>query len=94
MRDFLAERDTSRNPQFQRRWVDDPLGLPGFQHLGREVMPKVLEDVARKAISYWLTAAGEGTGHRAATAFRQADSIRRKLNLDWADLIETPKSAA
>ena len=25
MRDFLAERDPSRNSQFQRRWVDDEL---------------------------------------------------------------------
>ena len=41
MRDFLAERDPSRNPQFQRRWVDDPLGLPDFQHLGREIVVDV-----------------------------------------------------
>ena len=45
MRDFLAERDPNRNPQFQRRWVDDPLGLPDFQHLGREVAPRVVESL-------------------------------------------------
>ena len=28
MRDFLAERDSSRNPQYRRHYADDPLGLP------------------------------------------------------------------
>ena len=32
MRDFLAERDPSHNPHFQRCWVDDPIGPPDFQH--------------------------------------------------------------
>ena len=87
MRDFLAERDPNRNPQFQRRWVDDPLGLPDFQHLGREVAPRVVEDVGRRAIGRWLDKAAQTQGAAASKAFKQADAIRRRLGLDWTDLI-------
>ena len=79
MRDFLAERDPSRNSQFQRRWVDDPLRLSDFQHLGREVAPQVVEDAGRRAIGCWLDKASGTHGAVAAKAFRQADDIRQRL---------------
>ncbi len=93
MRDFIAERDPSRNPQFQRRWADDPLSLPDFQHLGREVAPRIIEDVARHAIGRWLDKASEAQTRQAAEAFRQADAIRRKMGLAWEDLIEQRNAA-
>ena len=93
MRNHAAERDPGRNPNFARRWVDDPLKLPDFQHLGREVAPKVVEDVGRRAIGRWLDKASEAHGAVAAEAFRQADSIRRKLDLAWDDLIEQRSAA-
>ena len=54
MRDLLAERDPDRNSQFQRRWVDDPLRLPDFQHLDREIPSQVAEGAGRRAIGRWL----------------------------------------
>ena len=87
MRDFLAERDPSRNPHFQRRWVDDPLGLPGFQHLDREIAPKVLKETGRRAIARWLDLAAHSQGAAAARAFNKADAIRQKMGLAWDDLL-------
>ena len=93
MRDFLAERDPSRNPQFQRRWADDPLRLPDFQHLGREVAPRVVADVARRAIGHWLDKASGAPSRQAAEAFRQADAIRQRMGLAWEDLIDRRRAA-
>ena len=93
MRDFLAERDPSRNSQFQRRWVDDPLGLPDFEHLGREVAPRVVESTARRAIAHWLNRAAQTQDGDATEAFQQADAIRQKLGLDWQDLIDERMAA-
>ncbi len=93
MRDFLAERDPSRNPQFQRRWVDDPLRLPDFQHLGREVAPRVAEGAGRRAIARWLDTAAQAQGAAASKAFEQADAIRQRLGLAWSELIDAPRAA-
>ena len=93
MRDHAAERDPARNASFSRRWADDPLRLPDFQHLGREVAPRVVEDVGRRAIGHWLDRASETHGAAAAEAFRQADSIGRKLGLAWEDLIQERRAA-
>ena len=92
-RNYAAERNPSRNANFSRRWIDDPPKLPDFQHLGREVAPKVVEDVARRAVGRWLTTASETHGAVAAKAFKEADSIRRKLGLEWADLVEERSAA-
>ena len=93
MRDFIAERDPSRNHQFQRRWADDPLALRDFQHLAREVAPRVVDDVARRAIGHWLDRASRAPGWQAAEAFRQADAIRQKMGLAWGDLIDQQRAA-
>ena len=93
MRDYAAERDPGRNPHFSRRWVDDPLRLPDFPHLGREVAPRVLEDVGRRAIGRWLDKASRTHGAPAAEAFREADSIRQSLGLEWGALIEERSAA-
>ena len=93
MRNHAAGRDPARNPNFSRRWVDDPLRLPDFQHLGREVAPLVVEDVGRRAIGRWLDKASGTHGAVAANAFRQADSIRLKMGLAWEDLIEHRSAA-
>ncbi len=93
MRDFLAERDPSRNPAFQRHWVDDPLDLPGFEHLGREVAPRVAEGAGRRAIARWLDKAAQTHNEQAAEAFQQANAIRQKLGLDWHDLINERRAA-
>ncbi len=93
MRDFLAERDPSRNSQFQRRWVDDPLRLPDFQHLDREITPQVAEGASRRAIVRWLDKAGQTRGQESSRAFQHADSIRQRLGLDWGDLIDATRAA-
>ena len=85
--DFAGQSNPRRNARFSRVWGDDPLGLQGFQHLGREVAPKVVEDVGRRAIGRWLDKASETHGAPAAEAFREADSIRLKMGLEWGDLI-------
>ena len=93
MRDLAAERDPARNANFARAWADDPLKLPDLKHLGREVVPRVFEDASRRAIGRWLEKASETHGAVAAEAFREADSIRRKLGLAWEDLIEQRSAA-
>ncbi len=92
-RDLAAERNPSRNPHFSRQWRDDPLQLPDLQHLGREIAPQAVEDVARRAIGRWLDRASEAHGAVAAEAFRQADSLRREMGLAWEDLIEERSAA-
>ena len=84
---FATERDPGRNKHFGRRWSDDPLRLPDFQHLDRELDPQVVEDVARRAIGRWLDRASGTRGTPAAEAFREADAIRARLGLEWEDLI-------
>ena len=90
---FAGQSNPSRNARFNRIWTDDPLDLQGFQHLGREVIPQVVQDVGRRAIGRWLDKASEGHGAVAAEAFRQADSIRRKMELEWGDLIHERRAA-
>ncbi len=92
-RDYALQGDPSHNPQFQRRWVDDPLGLPDFQHLGCDVAPRVVEDVGRRAIGRWLDRASGTHGDVTAEAFKQADAIRRKMGLAWEDLIDQRSAA-
>ncbi len=92
-RDHAAMADPSRNRQFQRRWADDPLCLPDFQHLGREVAPRVLEETGRRAIARWLNQAAQAQGAAATKAFNEADAIRRKMGLAWEDLIEHRSAA-
>jgi len=92
-RNYATQGDPNRNRQFQRRWVDDPLDLPALQHLGREVLPKVVEDVGRRAIVRWLDKAGQAQGAAATKAFNQADAIRQKMGLAWEDLIENRRAA-
>ena len=84
--DYATQSDPSHNPNFSRIWVDDPLALPGFKHLDREIGLQGAEDVGRRAIYAWLRKASDGHGAAAAQAFRQADAIRRSLGLEWADL--------
>ena len=90
---FAGQSNPSRNAAFSRPWADDPLDLQGFQHLGREVIPQVVEDVGRRAIGRWLDKASEAHGAMAVEAFRQADAIRRKLGLAWNDLIHERRAA-
>ena len=92
-RNLATERDPGRNPYFQRCWVDDPLQLPDLQHLDREVAPRVVEDVGRRAIGRWLDKASRTHGAPAAKAFREADSIRQSLGLEWGDLIDERSAA-
>ena len=90
---FAGQSNPSRNTGFSRPWADNPLDLQGFKHLEREVVPQVVEDVGRRAIGRWLDKASEAHGAVAAEAFRQADSIRRKLGLGWEDLIKQGSTA-
>ena len=85
---FAAKSNPSRNSHFSRHWTDDPLDLRDFQHLKREVTPKVAADVGRRTIGRWLDKASETYGASAAKAFQEADAIRRKMGLDWGALIE------
>ncbi len=93
MRNHATERDPARNPNFARRWEDDPLALPDFQHLGREVAPRVAEDAGLRAIARWLDTAAQAHGPKAFEAFKEADSIRQRLGLDWSDLIDQRSAA-
>ena len=93
MRNHAAERDTGRNPNFTRRWADDPLALPDLQHLGREAAPTVVKDAGRRAIGRWLDKASRAHGAPAAKAFREADAIRQRLGLEWGHLIEERSAA-
>ena len=63
---FAGQSNPSRNAAFSRIWADDPLDLQGFKHLGREVIPQVVEDVGRRAIGRWLDKASEAHGAPAA----------------------------
>ena len=85
--------DPSHNPNFRRRWHDEPLDERGIQHLGREVMPKVLEETGRRAIARWLDQAAQTQGRRAFEAFRHANNIRQRLGLAWTDLIDHRSAA-
>ena len=92
-RNFVAERDPARNPNFSRRWGDDPLRLPDFQHLDRDGAPRVVKDVDRRTIGRWLDKASETHGAVAAESFRQADQIRKTLGLGWEALIQGQEAA-
>ena len=93
MRNKAAERDPSRNANFSRRWVDNPLRLPDLQHLGCEIAPEVVEDVGRRAIGNWLNKASGTRGAAAAIAFQEADAIRLKMGLAWEDLVREQQAA-
>lgn len=86
-RDCAGQSNPNRNVAFNRTWTDDPLDFQGLKHLGREIIPQIVDDVGRRAIGRWLDKASEAHGAPAAEAFRQADSIRRKMGLEWGDLI-------
>ena len=58
----------------------------GLRPIGRAAAT-VLHAIGYRAICFWLDRAGTLRGLAAATAFRHADHIRRKLNLTWGDLI-------
>ncbi len=58
----------------------------GLRPIGHAVAT-VLHATGHRAICFWLARAGTLRGPAAATAFRHADHIRRKLNLTWGDLI-------
>ena len=92
-RNYALQGDPNCNGQFQRRWIDDPLCLPDFEHLGREVTPKVFKDAGLRAIGRWLDRAAQSQGAAAAKAFNKADAIRQKLGLAWADLIHARRAA-
>ena len=93
-RNYSLQNDPNFNPNFQRRWVDDdPLGLPDFNHLDREVAPRVIESTGRRAIARWLDLAAQAQGIAATRAFNEADTIRRKMGLAWEDLIEQRRVA-
>ena len=93
MRNHAAERDPGCNANFSRRWADDPLRLPDFQHLGREVAPRIVEDAGRRAIGRWLDQAAQTHGPKAFEAFKEADSIRQRLGLAWGELIHKRRAA-
>ena len=91
--DYAAQADPARNRHFSRTWGDDPLRLSGFRHLDREIEPQAVEELSRKTIGAWLSKASNGHGTVATNAFRQADLIRRKMGLAWADLIDQRSAA-
>ncbi len=93
MTNYASQSDPGRNPNFSRTWSDDPLTLPGFEHLDREISPQAVENVGRRAIGDWLDRASEGHGAVTARAFQQADAIRRKMGLAWAEIIEIRSAA-
>ncbi len=87
MPDYSRYSDPDFNPHFRRRWTDEPDRALGLPLLNQDATPEVVQAVGRQAIASWLATAGEKTGRQASDAFRRADSIRRRLGLDWADVI-------
>ncbi len=79
MKNYAAQSDPTRIPNFSRTWGDDPLGLPGFRHFDREIDPQAVKDVGRR--------------HRADFA-RQATIAefgwRHARMLDQADFVDRP----
>ena len=47
-KNFASMSDPGKNPQFGRRWVDDPLSLPAFQGITRKAPPKGASDLRRQ----------------------------------------------
>ena len=58
----------------------------GLRPIGRAAAT-VLHATGYRAICFWLDRARKLHGPAAATAFRLANHIRRKLDLTWGDLI-------
>ena len=71
------------------------LGEPGFEdrqpdHGPRrigEVTNKVVDDVGRRTITYWLTRATTSDGAERVAAIETAEKIRQKMGLTWDNLI-------
>ncbi len=68
-----------------RKCPDAP---PPWRPVG-EVVDELTDAAGRVAIVRLLQCASNGD----AQAFREADVIRRRLDLEWADLIEERKAA-
>ncbi len=93
MTNYAAQSDPGRNRNFSRTWGDDPLALPDLRHLDREIGQQAVQDVGRRAIGRWLDKAAGAQNGEAAAAFAQADGIRRRMGLDWSDLIDGRRAA-
>ncbi len=65
-----------------------PTAPPPWCSIG-EVVADLTESTGRVAIARLLQCTSNGD----AQAFREADVIRRRLGLEWADLIEERKAA-
>ena len=57
-----------------------------MRHLG-DIMPDVVADTGRRAIAHHLTQAAATASNEAVNAFRQADSVRQRMGLDWYALL-------
>lgn len=58
-----------------------------------EILPAVVEQIARRAVAYHLTRASKLTGQEAARAFTEADAIRQSLDLAWIELVTRRQAA-
>ena len=58
----------------------------GPRHIG-EVTNKVVDDVGRRTITYWLTRATTSDGAERVAAIETAEKIRQKMGLTWDNLI-------
>ncbi len=68
-------------PGFQDRQPDH-----GPRRIG-EVTNKVVDDVGRRTITYWLTRATTSDGAERVAAIETAEKIRQKMGLTWDNLI-------
>ena len=57
------------------------------------IVPRVVEQIGRRAIAWNLQCASCLTGSEAQNPFHAADHSRRRLDLPWADLIKHERAA-
>ncbi len=85
-RDYAAQADPVRNPNFIRRWREKPSRAEGLVPIG-EVANSVANDIALHAVHHWLTQADRVDGEDRRACLETADHIVRMAGLRWADFI-------
>lgn len=75
-RNYAAERNPSRNPNFSRRWTE-PTGRSD----------QLDNDAARRAAKHWLTQADLSDGDTRTACLTTADAVLRLAGLRWGDLV-------
>ncbi len=90
-RDYAAQADPARNPNFIRRWSEKPSHDRGMMPVG-EVANRVVNNMAIRAVAHWLQQADQLDGEDRAVCLKTADAIMQTAGLRWVDFV--PRIAA